>query len=400
MKIGFVSDSLTSAAGGIFEIERCLALALDARGFEVMAWGVDDGRWEHDGPLWDPVPCRLLKRRGPRGFGYAPGWTGELVESGCDLLHLQHLWMYPSIAVHRWHRRSGRPYLVTPNGMLEPWTLGNSGWKKRLAGLAYERRMLRGAACLQANTRKEAEDFRSYGLTNPICLIPNGVSLPSLDRPQGTKNQEPKSLLYLGRLHPKKGLVTALRAWAQLPDRAGWRLVIAGWDQGGHEAELKRLCRELGIPFSSSPAGKLPTKNEERGTKNEERISFPGPAFGAEKDALFRAADAFLLPSHSEGLPMAVLEAWSYGLPVLMTPACNLPEGFAAGAALEIGNDPDSIAEGMRALTAMGEAERQAMGAAGRRLVEERFTWPKVAAQMAEVYEWMLGGGERPRSFD
>jgi poly(glycerol-phosphate) alpha-glucosyltransferase len=99
---------------------------------------------------------------------------------------------------------------------------------------------------------------------------------------------------------------------------------------------------------------------------------------------------------HDVGASFVGLEAWSYALPVLMTPACNVPEGFAAGAALEIGTEPGSIAEGIRALIALPETERRAMGACGRRLVEERFTWPRVAAAMAEVYRWVAGGGPRP----
>jgi poly(glycerol-phosphate) alpha-glucosyltransferase len=125
-------------------------------------------------------------------------------------------------------------------------------------------------------------------------------------------------------------------------------------------------------------------------------VVFFGPAFGEEKEALLRSADAFILPSFSEGLPMSVLEAWSYGLPVVMTPECNLPEGFACDAALEIrsgegsqGSD-FSFQHGLRALLEMSGAQRGSMGMRGRRLVEDRFTWPKVAAQMKALYEELL----------
>jgi poly(glycerol-phosphate) alpha-glucosyltransferase len=119
-------------------------------------------------------------------------------------------------------------------------------------------------------------------------------------------------------------------------------------------------------------------------------VVFFGSAFGKEKEALLRSAEAFILPSFSEGLPMSVLEAWAYGLPVVMTPECNLPEGFASGAALEIRNSAVGF-EGMRTLIEMTDQERAAMGLRGRRLVEERFTWSKVAAQMCRLYEEVLG---------
>jgi len=400
MKIGFVSDSLSSTAGGIFEIERSLALQLRDLGVTVTARGVIDERWEQDRGLWENIECRVRHRFGPRLFGFVPGLVDDLVESNCDLLHLQHLWMYPSVAVHRWHRRTGRPYLVTANGMLEPWTLASSRLNKRLAALCYENRMLHAAACLQANTEKEAADFRTYGLKNPICVIPNGVELKNAETLKTEKVKgERKILLFLGRVHPKKGLVNALRAWKEAAGNANdWQFIIAGWDQGGHGEELKTLCRELGLSYSETPASELLTKNQEPSTKNAEGIAFAGPVFGDEKDALLRRADAFILPSFSEGLPMAVLEAWAYGLPVLMTEHCNLPEGFRDGAALRIGTDPESIAEGLRELFQGSCQDLETMGANGRTLVEERFTWPKVAAQMKEVYEWMVGGGVKPGS--
>jgi len=459
MKIGFVSDSLSSTAGGIFEIERSLALHLRDLGVKVTAWGVNDHRWADDQAQWQDIECRVRDRVGPRIFGYVPALVADLVRSESDLLHLQHLWMYPSIAVHQWHRRTGKPFLVTANGMLEPWTLSRSRLNKRLAALLYENRMLHRATCLQANTEKEVADFRAYGLRNPICLIPNGVNLPvgggqmaggggqmaggggqmAVGGGQmanqsswfqdfhisNSQQNAPRVLLFLGRLHPKKGLINALKAWKEVTghgprvmSEGEWQFVIAGWDQGGHLAELKQLCGELGLSYSDCPPPTAhrqpptahrppptahrqpPTANSLPATANGKppTVLFPGPVFGEAKEALLRQADAFLLPSFSEGLPMAVLEAWAYELPVLMTAHCNLPEGFASGAAIRIGTDAASIAEGMRELFVRSDADRLTMGQAGRTLVEERFTWPRVAAQMKEVYEWMLGGGEKPGS--
>jgi poly(glycerol-phosphate) alpha-glucosyltransferase len=128
-------------------------------------------------------------------------------------------------------------------------------------------------------------------------------------------------------------------------------------------------------------------------TAQEADVVFWGPAFGEEKEALLRSGAAFVLPSFSEGLPMSVLEAWAYGLPVVMTPECNLPEGFASGSALEIRNSEMGNAkwEGLRVLLDMSDSDRIEMGRRGWLLVEERFTWPKVAAQMRKLYKELLG---------
>jgi len=316
--------------------------------------------------------------------------------------------------VHQWHARTGKPFLVTANGMLEPWTLSNSRVNKRIAALLYENRMLRAATCLQANTEKEVADLHAYGLRNPVCLIPNGVDLPGEMGQEsggmghgegdiGHGRDREKILLFLGRLHSKKGLVNALRAWHEVTSHgsggtggSGWKFVIAGWDQGRHLAELKALCHELGLSPVETTASELPTRHNEPSTANRASVAFTGPVFGKAKEALLQQADAFVLPSFSEGLPMAVLEAWAHRLPVLMTDHCNLSEGVTAGAAIRIGTDTGSIAEGMRDLTALSDSERLAMGEAGRALVEKQFTWESVASQMKEVYAWMLGEGEKP----
>jgi poly(glycerol-phosphate) alpha-glucosyltransferase len=155
----------------------------------------------------------------------------------------------------------------------------------------------------------------------------------------------------------------------------GWTLVIAGEDEDRHELVLRRMIVELGI---------------------EDSVLLPGPLFNEKKASALEGAEAFVLPSFSEGLPNAVLEAWAWRLPVLMTPQCNLPEGFAEGAAVRVEPDAESLGVGLKTLFHMSDSEREEMGVRGWRLVEERFSWPRVAGQMVSVYNWMLGAGPRP----
>src|SRR5262249_37195453 len=152
--------------------------------------------------------------------------------------------------------------LVAPHGMMDPWALRQSRLKKRVAGLLYQNAQLRQAACIRALCESELRSIRAYGLKNPVCVIPNGIDLPQkperknpLAQARPPKDQRRKALLYVGRIHPKKGLVNLLKAWKGAI-RAGftigeqWHLVIAGWDQEGHEAELKSLAANLGIEES------------------------------------------------------------------------------------------------------------------------------------------------------
>ena len=371
MKIGCVTPFLTRSGGGVFTSVQRLAQELATRE-EVRVFGLEDPAAAGDLPSWNPLPMTAYPVRGPRAFGYAPGLGRALREAPLDLVHSHGLWMYPSLAAHR----SGKPCLISPHGMLDAWALALSKWKKKLAGAFFQNSHLRAAACLHALCQSEADSIRAYGLRNPICVIPNGIDPPARgDASPSFAAEIPstaKVLLYLGRLHPKKGLPDLLRAWPAA-DR-DWHLVIAGWDQGGHENELKQLAAELQI----------------------ERVHFPGPQFGPAKDAAYRRADAFILPSLSEGLPMVILEAWAHGKPVLMTSACNLAEGFTTRAAIQITSDSEGIARGLRELAAMSVDETREMGTRGRRLAEEQFAWPKIAASFHAVYEWILGRGPQP----
>jgi glycosyltransferase involved in cell wall biosynthesis len=384
MRIGNLTGSVSRQAGGLFHTVRKLAINTQGLGHQVAVFGLRDEFTDVDLPAWGMVTVRVHPVVGPSGFGFSPGLVRSIQDSGIDILHTHGLWMYPSVASLMLCRRTQLPPVVSPHGMLDPWALHNSAWKKRIAIWLYEGAHLRRAACFHALCESEAMSIRALGLRNPICVIPNGQELPpdaALEKTREGSSLVPdrKALLFLGRLHPKKGVPNLLRAWAVCQktehEATNWVMVVAGWDQDGHENLLKRMVGELGIADS---------------------VLFPGPLFNGTKNCALRRAQAFVLPSYSEGLPVAVLEAWAWRLPVLMTPQCNLPEGFAEGAAIRADHDVESLSQGLRTLFTMSKSERKQMGARGRRLVEQRFSWPSVTKQIISVYRWVLGGGPRP----
>jgi glycosyltransferase involved in cell wall biosynthesis len=293
--------------------------------------------------------------------------------------------------------------------MLDAWALRHSALKKRVAGWVFENQNLRQAACLHALCESEAKSYRNYGLRNPICVIPNGIEAPGAGKSaiEGPIRRNGlaagrKVLLYLGRIHPKKGIMNLIRAWAAIR-QSEWILAIAGWDQGGHEQELKSLATELGIAWSDirgqKSDGNCPVSSSQAsafGVKNASLL-FLGPQFGDNKASCYADCNAFILPSFSEGLPMVILEAWAYGKAVLMTAECNLPEGFAANAAISIVPNVASIICGLKSLFEASAESVQAFGANGRALVANRFNWHKCALDMIEVYRWLLGDGAKPR---
>ena len=375
-RLSVLSNSISRMNGGIFDAMRNLTLAIaEEKRYVPVVFSPRDAYTKSDEPLWGEIPTRTFLVRGPNIFGYAPGLASAVEKNNADILHIHSIWMYPSVVARRWAGES-RPYVVSPHGLLKPSALRNSRWKKRVAALLYENENLRHAACLHALNAAEAESFREYGLKNPICVIPNGTSsrtdMVCGHSPQG------RSLLYLGRIHPLKGLRSLIEAWSTVRNyaaTAGWRLTIAGWDQNHHRAELEQFAEQLEVRSS---------------------VDFLGPQFDADKDRCLAAASAFILPSESEGLPISILEAWSRELPVLMTRECNLPEGAKSGAAILMDLDARSIAAALRQLFSMTEQEREAMGRSGRCLVEERYQWQHIGKAMTEVYDWILGHGPKP----
>jgi poly(glycerol-phosphate) alpha-glucosyltransferase len=403
MKVGFLVSSVSREAGGLFQSVRGLAKAVTGASASARAFGISDEQSAVDLQDWQSLSVETFRPQF-RAWGYSNQLVPALLGADLDILSTHGLWKYCSVASQRWHRRTGRPYIVHPEGMLESWALRNAKWKKRIAALLYENRHFRDAACLRALCEGEAQSIRAYGMRNPICVIPNGIDLPDLSETSTLRGQAfaegRRILLYLGRLHPKKNLVALVKAWAAAQKSAfggqkseEWILAIAGWDQGGYERRLKQLADELGLSFAE-PSGRAAELTSD--LRPLASLAFLGPRFGSDKNECYRACDAFIMPSLSEGLPMTVLEAWAYAKPVLMTPECNLPEGFGAGAALQIGTSPEEIATGLKQLMGMTDDHRRAMGIHGRNLVETKFSWLRIGEQMCSVYEWVLGGGPLP----
>ena len=382
-----MTASVSRNAGGLFESVRGLAYALERTGdIQVSVFGVEDGNTKNDIALWDGVPVRAHRVVGPEAWSYSPFLADAVFAAEIDLLHSHGAWMYPSLVGLQWKRKTGRCHVITPQGMLDPWAIRRSAWKKRVAGFLYENAYLRTAACLHAVCREEAQAIRAYGLSNPIVVIPNGVDVSAFDAPQGQaewSNALPpgaKVLLYLGRLHTKKGVANLIRAW-ELALRRGkaaaacWHLVVAGHGDPTFESRLQQLVEQQHLTKS---------------------VHFVGQQYGLRKVQSYQSADALVLPSLSEGQPMVVLESWASSLPVLITPACNLSEAFAEDCAIRIGAQPPEIAQGILALFEMNDDDRQTLGRKGKRLAQERFDWNQVAQQMRNAYEWVTGFGPKP----
>jgi len=368
MKVVALTNHLSSRGGGVPSAMLRLYELLARRGIEVVLVASDP---PEDAP-WAKVV--IYKVRGPRSFAFSSNLLGILRQERPDLLHLHGLWTYGSIATQIWRRRTGKPVVISAHGMLDPWALQQHALKKWIGGAAYEWSNLRHASCIHALTEGEAKAIGMLGFCGRVLVIPNGIDLMA---PAEAPYSGTRKLLYIGRLHPKKGLAETLMAWSLFqrelstaPSR--WQLIIAGWDDGGHLNFLHQLADDYGLG---------------------ECVQFVGPVFGKAKEELYASADAVILASHSEGLPMTVLETWAFAKPVFITEECNLPEGFKAGAAFRITTDPRNIAETLVNVLPNEDLLARA-GQAGRDLVQSTFDWRKISEIWFSVYESLVFGGQ------
>jgi glycosyltransferase involved in cell wall biosynthesis len=232
--------------------------------------------------------------------------------------------------------------------------------------------VLHAASCFHATAESEYEDIRRLGFMQPVCILPNGIDVPPLAVRSMSGRRH---LLFLGRIHPKKGLDILLRAWQaverQFPD---WDLHIAGPDNGGHLAEMQALAVQLRLA----------------------RVNFLGPLYGEEKLCAYREAGMFVLPTHSENFGLTVAEALAAGTPAIVTKGAPwgglVKEG--AGWWINIGVDP--LVACLEQALATPPEHLAEMGRAGREWMLRDYSWEPIGAQLSTVYRWLLEGGEAP----
>lgn len=313
---------------------------------------------------------------GLRRLGRSPAmsrWLSEQAESGSvDLIHNHSLWMMPNVYPGRVACRHGTPLVVSPRGALSAWAMQSGSAIKKIFWPLLQRPVLSAAVCLHATAESEYKDIRRMGFRQPVAIIPNGIDIPEL-LPKADKDY--RTLLFLGRIHPVKGLDMLLPAWRAVQDRLpDWHLKIVGPDNRGYLGEMRHLAGELKL----------------------ERIEFSGALYGAQKWRAYRDADLFVLPTYSENFGMSVAEALAVGTPAIVSKGAPWSELSArkAGWWIDIGLDP--LVACLENALACSTDELEAMGHQGREWMEREYSWKYVGQRMAQTYRWVTQGGKCP----
>jgi glycosyltransferase involved in cell wall biosynthesis len=430
--------------------------------------------YPHLGPQVAAPGVRVVSVKGNlfavRGRGWCPEFRRVLREEAVkvDIVHNHGLWMWPNAYAREAAVAAGKPLVISPRGMLEAWSLGRSKLRKAVAWRLCERKNLQAAAMFHATAESERDSIRnifSHGLTRietdsfsggdclgaisdqvvsgsarksssskaaevPIIVAPNGVDLPDLTRKPGREILEERFpelkdrrwVVFMSRLHPKKGIDVLLRAWARqnIEQGAGpparrahgsersleqgargekrqkevmggeWRvtipdanesfslldswslspvLVIAGSDLIGYRKDVERMVRDLGV---------------------EDSVVITGEVQGEMKDCLLANADVFVLPSYSENFGIVVAEAMAWGRPVIASTGTPWKEVADVGAGWWIEPEEKARAGALAEALGKGQEELEGMGARGRALVQERYAWAAPAKQLVEAYERIL----------
>ncbi len=377
-----------------------------------------------------------------------------------DLVHGHSLWAPVSHAGVSFARRHKIPYVISAHGMLAPWAMNHKWLKKRIAWWLYQKRDLQGAALFHVTAPCEVEWLRGLGLKQPCVLAPLGSDLPDLNNVETQRRRDVKTVLFVGRIYPVKGLMNLVKAWAQVrsskvlkcesalverPEagdqraEAGkdassfpnWQLVLAGPDQAGHKAELVAEAERLGLTVSSEPltVNRGVTRKDAKAQSSDQvkepqklnatdgspltaygstipDIIFTGPVYGADKAEALAAGVPVIT---TKGTPWSELlgspkRVNSKPLIVNSEPCCEgddnqrctvydsqLTDFTANGRCgwwIDIGVEP--LSEALIEAVSLRDVERRQLGLAGRNLVENRYTWPKVASEMKTRYERIL----------
>lgn len=295
-----------------------------------------------------------------------------------DVVHTHGLWLHPNFASFEAATRTSKPLVVSPRGMLASWALGRSRWRKKLMWSLFQHRCLASASFVHATSGEELDEIRAAGVTAPVAVIPNGLDLAQycwekiLALRSGGREQ---TILFLSRIHPKKGLDLLLDAWRRVARvHREAKLVIAGPGEDRYVDDLRAWLADATLA----------------------RVEYVGSVEGDAKLELLSRAVALVLPSHNENYGMVVAEALACGTPVITTTGVPWPELESRGCGWRVSVESGALADAMTDALGKPDAAIDAMGAIGRAVIDDAHSVGSAATRMEAAYAWCRGDGVKP----
>lgn len=298
--------------------------------------------------------------------------SGEVKSENLELIHVHSLWRMACLYPSKHAKNLSIKFVVSPRGTLSPQALKYSSFSKKIFSKLLQTPAFDSVAGFHATSFQEYCDIRNYGFRQPIAIIPNGISDLQITEEDHRKCNQ---VLFVGRIHPIKGIENLLKAWSMIQHYfVDWELIIAGPGEDKYIAELKNLARKLKL----------------------KRYKFLGPVYGADKQKLYLKSRITVLPTLSENFGMVVAESLSAGTPVIVTKGAPWEKIVSedAGWWIDIGAEP--LAETLNHALNLSKIELSSKGKNGQDWMSREFSWEAVANDMKSFYGWLINNMKKP----
>ena len=296
-------------------------------------------------------------------------WNRILNEIKPNLIHVNCCWMPCCALVQKWSQRKGYKVILTPHGMLEPWIMKRNYWTKKIpALLLYQKAAIKRADCIHATAESEKQNILKLGYNEKIEVIANGIDVENIKIKDNWRRN--KNILFLSRIHVKKGIEFLLEAVSSLKSQLeGYTITIAGEGDQTYISSLKSKARELGI---------------------DKMVNFCGGVYGEKKWEFYRKADVFILPTYSENFGIVIAEALASGTPVITTKGTpwNDLNTMQCGWCINIGLQP--LISALNDFLCLSDKTIQEYALRGRLLVENKFDIKKIAKDFICLYKTQI----------
>lgn len=386
MKILHIIPRIAPRYGGPCKVANELCQALVEKGHKASIFTTNiDGDKDLDVPLNQPVykngvEIRYFRGSFPRYWVFSIGFwkaISKLIKK-FDVVHIHSLYLFVTLIAAYYCRRYDIPYLVRPHGTLDPFLLKKRIIRKKTYIALFEKRNLNGASAIHYTTEDEMNLANGLNIQTKGIVIPVGLNLQDYEKlpPQGIFRKEYPEIgqktivLFFGRIDFKKGIDILIKAFGKaLIESSDMHLVITGPENDKYGNEVRNWVKEEQI---------------------EESVTITGMLLGEEKFAVLSDADIFVLPSYSENMGLAVIEAMACRLPVIISNRVNIchdVEEYNAGIVTEC--DVEQFANAIIHLHNNPQLRRE-IGACGKELVRKKYVWARIVEQMIDCYEKII----------
>jgi len=358
MKVVHFIAGIDKTGGGTTEYMRLLSTELNNHLEVIVAAGKTSNPIVIDG-----VKIKFFETTILNWFSMTKEFHTFLDYEKPNIVHINGIWSPQNWGFQKVAQELGIKVIVSPHGMLEPWIMEHNPWKKKIAMFLYQNKAIQRADHIHATAQMEADNVKNLGFSNHISIIPNGIDLTEIKKVKKVYGR--KKMVFLSRIHPKKGIELLLEAWRSM-DTMDWTLEIAG---NGEVDYIRTLTQSA------------------KGLKN---VRFVGPQYGEAKWDFLRSADVMVLPTYSENFGIVVAEAFAVGVPVITTKGTPWEdlESYKCGWWIEL--SVSNLKQILGEVTQASAEQIKTMGSNGRLLVKDKYDIKAVAKNMRVLYQKIL----------